>query len=92
MARPKKTQTVKTYSLVEEAKLLLASGENVIAVCKDIPLNNSGGLVIGCDYAVTETTEFCGNRYVSILTPKGCFWYYESHFELICNAEINKGE
>lgn len=84
MARPKKSalQATKTYSLADEVSSLLALGENPVVTCKQLPRNNSGGLVVGENYKVTETQTFCGNKYVSILTDKGCFWYHETHFEL----------
>lgn len=82
MARPKKTQTVKTYSLAEEVSSLLKQGLLVSVVCKELPKNNSGKLTIGSEYKANETVAFCRHNYISVLTEAGCFWYGEKYFDI----------
>ena len=84
MTRPKKTKQVdKVYSLAEEVSNRLKDGKSVVVVCRDLPNNNSGKLVINKEYIVNETTTFCKQNYLSVLTDVGCFWYHESRFELL---------
>ena len=74
----KPKQTTKICSLADEIKHNLP----VSVVCVDYPVNNSGGLVVGDNYTATNIQEYCGNKYLAVLTPKGEFWYHESRFEL----------
>jgi len=84
VARPKKTKQVdKVYSLASEIEQMLKQGLLFRVICKEIPNNNSGKLVINKEYTINETTTFCKQNYLSVLTEAGCFWYHESRFELL---------
>lgn len=82
MARPKKIQVVKVYSLAEEVSSLLKQGLLVSVICKELPKNNSGKLTVGSEYEANETVIFCRHNYISVLTEAGVFWYSETRFEM----------